>query len=66
MVAKPESRAAFINYAISFLHAHNFDGLNLDWEYPGHNGSPVGDKEKFTLLVTVNTAPLALNFKIQC
>uniref|UniRef100_A0A3B4FSK4 chitinase n=1 Tax=Pundamilia nyererei TaxID=303518 RepID=A0A3B4FSK4_9CICH len=52
MVARPESRAAFISSVISFLHTHNFDGLNLDWEYPGHNGSPVGDKEKFTLLVT--------------
>uniref|UniRef100_I3JC27 chitinase n=1 Tax=Oreochromis niloticus TaxID=8128 RepID=I3JC27_ORENI len=52
MVARPESRAAFISSVISFLHTHNFDGINLDWEYPGHNGSPVGDKEKFTLLVT--------------
>ncbi|XP_030585311.1 acidic mammalian chitinase-like [Archocentrus centrarchus] len=52
MVAKPESRAAFINHAISFLHTHKFDGLNRDWEYPGHNGSPQEDKQKFTLLVT--------------
>ncbi|XP_022070526.2 acidic mammalian chitinase-like [Acanthochromis polyacanthus] len=51
MVAKPESRAAFIRSAISFLHTHNFDGLNLAWEYPGQNGSPVEDKERFTLLV---------------
>lgn len=55
MVAKPESRAAFIRSAISFLRTHNFDGLNLDWQYPGHNGSPEQDKEKFTLLIMVST-----------
>ncbi|XP_030275418.1 chitinase, acidic.1 [Sparus aurata] len=51
MVAKPESRAAFIRSAISYLRTHNFDGLNLAWEYPGHNGSPQTDRERFSLLV---------------
>ncbi|KAM7423388.1 hypothetical protein PAMA_011108 [Pampus argenteus] len=52
MVAKAESRAVFIKSAISFLRTHNFDGLNLAWEYPGHNNSTEDDKERFTLLVT--------------
>ncbi|TPG44298.1 chitinase, partial [Rhodanobacter glycinis] len=52
MVARPEGRAVFIKSAISYLRTHNFDGLNLAWEYPGHNGSPAQDKERFTLLVT--------------
>ncbi|XP_077429394.1 chitinase, acidic.1 [Vanacampus margaritifer] len=51
MVARPESRAAFIKSAINFLRTHNFDGLNLAWEYPAHNGSPLQDKQRFTLLV---------------
>ncbi|KAM9759182.1 chitinase, acidic.1 [Menidia menidia] len=52
MVAKPETRAAFIKSAIGYLRKHNFDGLNLAWEYPAHNGSPKEDKERFTLLVS--------------
>lgn len=59
MVAKPESRDTFIKSAISFLRAHKFDGLNLDWQYPGNNGSPEDQKEKFTLLVTVSTRLLS-------
>jgi len=51
MVARPETRAEFIKSAISFLRKHNFDGLNLAWEFPGLNGSPPDDKQKFTLLV---------------
>ncbi|KAJ3601777.1 hypothetical protein NHX12_029541 [Muraenolepis orangiensis] len=52
MVSKPESRAVFMKSAISFLRKHNFDGLNLDWEFPGQKGSAETDKDKFTELVT--------------
>ncbi|XP_047439319.1 chitinase, acidic.1 isoform X2 [Mugil cephalus] len=52
VVAKAEGRATFIKSAISFLRTHNFDGLNLAWNHPGHNGSPEDDKQSFTLLVT--------------
>ncbi|KAG7275892.1 hypothetical protein CRUP_009581 [Coryphaenoides rupestris] len=53
MVARPESRAVFIMSAISYLRKNNFDGLNLDWEFPGQMGSMPTDRSRFSELQTL-------------
>ncbi|ROT85316.1 putative mucin-17-like [Penaeus vannamei] len=52
LVSLPEYRKTFIISAIRHLRRYNFDGLDLDWEYPAsRDGSAPEDRENYAALV---------------
>lgn len=52
----PTSRATFAASCVAFLRTYNFDGIDIDWEYPGGGGLASNtvrpqDGANFTLLL---------------
>jgi chitinase len=54
VASTPALRAVFAHSCIDAIKTHAFDGIDIDWEYPGyaeHKGTPA-DTRNFTLLLT--------------
>ncbi|KAJ8878485.1 hypothetical protein PR048_019063, partial [Dryococelus australis] len=56
LVNNAAARSKFVEHVVQFIEQHNFDGLDLDWEYPkcwqvDCNKGPDSDKEGFAALV---------------
>ncbi|MCU0428798.1 MAG: glycoside hydrolase family 18 protein [Cytophagaceae bacterium] len=53
VAADPAKRAHFASECVRILREYKFDGIDIDWEYPGyaeHKGTPQ-DKQNYTLLM---------------
>ncbi|XP_063217646.1 probable chitinase 2 [Bacillus rossius redtenbacheri] len=51
LAAEPGRRQVFIASTVKFIQEHGFDGLDLDWEFPGKRGGSPSDKQNFVQLV---------------
>ncbi|XP_054286918.1 probable chitinase 10 isoform X2 [Macrosteles quadrilineatus] len=56
LVHSPTSRRRFIEHLLHFIYQHNFDGLELDWEFPKCwqlecDSGPDSDQDTFATLV---------------
>ncbi|GAB2503873.1 hypothetical protein GCM10008940_01970 [Microbulbifer agarilyticus] len=56
MAHDPVRRKVFIDSVVHFLERYDFDGVDIDWEYPGSDGAVVGmaredDGENYAILI---------------
>lgn len=65
MASSEERRKKFANSILNLLSYYNFDGIDLDWEYPGSRGGLTSDRVNYVeLLRTVKNTISPWNFKL--
>ena len=61
LVSSTANMHSFASSVVRYLHHYNFDGLDVDWEFPADRGSPAGDKQRFTDLLKVTIVYFSLS-----
>ncbi|MEY3398152.1 MAG: hypothetical protein RL220_746, partial [Bacteroidota bacterium] len=53
IAADPAKRNTFANACVDLIETYSFDGIDIDWEYPGYapNGGTPADEANYTLLL---------------
>lgn len=51
MASSETNREAFSDSVLRYIVTYDFDGFDLDWEYPTQRGGIPEDKENFGLLI---------------
>jgi chitinase len=65
MASTASNRKEFIDSAIEWLRKYDFDGLDMDWEYPANRGGKPEDKTNFGLLCKVNEKMIVRVFDLK-
>ena len=60
IAANATTRTAFANACVALVQQYNFDGIDIDWEYPGYspNSGTAADKQNYTLFLQAIRASL--------
>lgn len=53
MASSREGRKKFVSSALDIVDTYEFDGVDIDWEFPAYRGLPPYDKENFAFLIKV-------------
>ena len=66
MAKTAERRATFIASTVEMVKKHGFDGLDLDWEYPGGRSDSPGapeDKANFASMLRYAYVPISPKYR---
>lgn len=65
MAGDASARATFVKSVVDFCLKYDFDGLDMDWEYPANRGGAPQDKQTFITLLKVRRKKIRTFLKVR-